>query len=398
MSQPTPVSKQVMVLGSAPEAGWVARELLGLSYSVQWLSPDEIPSEIPASHPLLALYEGCSLLGLDGHVGSFVARFEQGGQFQNVSASALVVATGNAPYYPAERYGLKLSSNVLKVSQVQQQLAAPRSTGAALPHRNQRIFLMLDLGGETSKESTAETLRLALQLRREWHSEVYVFYQNLKVDTYNLELLTRQMRAQGIIFCRYAKPQIALDEEGIRLTYVEGTAQGDLLVLPEERRPRADTMELAALLRVHVGEDGYFQDLNVRAYRPGLSNRQGIFFAGRCHLDADLPELQGDAIQAAANVDAILGTGYLQPEDVIAHVDSTKCIRCLTCVRTCPHVAVEVLEYEVPATDGATNGAEGVFAARVVDLACRGCGACVANCPVRAIELVGQALPAWMSK
>jgi Pyruvate/2-oxoacid:ferredoxin oxidoreductase delta subunit len=53
-------------------------------------------------------------------------------------------------------------------------------------------------------------------------------------------------------------------------------------------------------------------------------------------------------------------------------------------VRTCPHAAVEIVDYE------------DVTAAKVVDLACWGCGACVVNCPVQAIELVGQPMPAWM--
>jgi len=135
---------------------------------------------------------------------------------------------------------------------------------------------------------------------------------------------------------------------------------------------------------VNVGEDGYFQDVNIRHYRPGISNRKGILFAGRCHLEADEATLLADAYQAAANVDALLGAGFLAPEEIVAQVDSSKCIRCLTCIRTCPHAAVELAEEQ------------DVVAAKVVELACQGCGACVANCPVRAITLVGQWMPAWV--
>jgi heterodisulfide reductase subunit A-like polyferredoxin len=66
----------------------------------------------------------------------------------------------------------------------------------------------------------------------------------------------------------------------------------------------------------------------------------------------------------------------LLPEEIIAEVDSEKCVRCLTCIRTCPHAAVALDDYGQ------------VTAARVFEVACMGCGACVANCPVRAIELV----------
>lgn len=384
MSQRVHVHREVMVLGGAPEAGWVSQELCKLGYTVHWASVDGSPLEPSFAHPRLSLEDKCVLVGLEGHVGSFVGKFRRDGRTFSVSAAALVAATGNERFYPAKRYRLDLSDRVMTVPQVQRQLDAPRAAEAVSPYRDERVVVMLDLGGESSKETAAEALRLAMRLHKEQHSEVYVFYQNLKVDTYNLERLTRDMRDQGIVFCRYADPGITVGEQGIDLSYIEGTLSVDRLVLPQAVRPRGDTVALAALLNVRVGADGYFQDVNIHQYRPGLSSRNGIFFAGRCHMDADLPEIQADAVVAASNVDALLGAGYLEPEAILAHVDSHKCIRCLTCVRTCPHAAVEIATYD------------GAVAARVAELACRGCGACVANCPVRAIELVGQTVPAWM--
>ena len=384
MSQGIQVDRRVMVLGGTLEASRATRELLALGYAVDWALPGaELPWET-LEHSRLTVHAACDLAGLVGHVGGFTARIRQNGTTLSLPAAALVVATGNERYYPAERYGLSLSSTVLTTSQVGKQLDAPQGTGAATPHRHQRVILLLDLGGETPKETATESLHLALRLRREWHCEVYLFYRNLVVDTPGLERLTREMRERGVVFCRYQEPDIALDDEGVTLSYVEGAIRGELLVLPEAVRPAADTARLADMLQVRVGQDGYFQDVNVRQYRTGLSNRRGIFFAGRCHLDSDVHGAEADALQAAANVDALLGSGALEPEDVIAHVDSDKCIRCLTCIRTCPHIAVEL----------ADQG--DVIAARVVDLACRGCGACVTNCPVQAIELVGQAVPLWM--
>ncbi|MFH1084252.1 MAG: 4Fe-4S binding protein, partial [Chloroflexota bacterium] len=98
-----------------------------------------------------------------------------------------------------------------------------------------------------------------------------------------------------------------------------------------------------------------------------------------------------DALMAVASVDAVLGEDSLAPEALapeatIAHVDEEACIRCLTCVRTCPHAAIEIADYGP------------VTAARVLDLACWGCGQCAANCPVRAIAMVGLALPAWLGE
>ena len=56
-------------------------------------------------------------------------------------------------------------------------------------------------------------------------------------------------------------------------------------------------------------------------------------------------------------------------------IDSDKCILCLTCVRSCPHRAIDIdLNRE---------------AAVVTELACWGCGICAAECPSKAIRLKG---------
>lgn len=384
MNQGVAIAKRVLVLGGAPEAEIVQQELLALGYEVHWVPLAERVFALETLNvPGLVVHPNAELVGLEGHVGHFSAHLERGGERFTVPAAAIVVATGNERYYPAERYRVALGPRVLTVPQLRQQLDAPRSTRAALPHRHERVMFLLDWGGETAKETATEALQTALRLRQEWHCEVYVFYRDLKVDTYNLERLTREMRDRGIVFCRYNDPQVTTDDDGVSLTSTEGTLGGELLILPEAVRPRADTAELAAILRVNVGQDGYFQDVNIRHYRPGISNRKGIYFAGRCHLEADEATLLADASQAAANVDALLGAGMLAPEEIVAQVDSSKCIRCLTCIRTCPHAAVELAEQK------------DVVAAKVVELACQGCGACVANCPVRAITLVGQMMPAW---
>lgn len=385
MSQAIRIDKEVLVLGDTPEARLVSQELLGLGYTVHQAALGESAGDGHAPHPRRRYYASSRLLKLDGHIGSFSAVLEHDGAEQAVAAAAVVAAIGNERYFPAEQYKLPSSARVLTAPQVRQQLVAPRNTGAALPHRHERVFIVLDLGGETSKETAVEALHLALDLRAQWHSEVYVFYQNLKVDTPWLERLTRELRQMGVVFCRYETPEISVEDESVSIAYVEGRLSGDWLILPEAVRPHPATAELAALLRVRVGQDGYFQDINVRQYRPGLSVRRGIFFAGRCHMDCDAHEAEADALQAVASVDALLGSGVLAPsQEAIAHVDSAKCIRCLTCVRTCAHAAVEIADYDE------------VKAARVVDLACQGCGACVANCPVQAIAWVGQAMPAWM--
>ena len=384
MSQPQLVDRDVLVLGGTSEAGDVARELAGIGYSVWRLGLVGFPAVSSPSDVQTPPYSNASLLTFEGQVGSFHATFMQDGDLLPLQVSALVVAVGNERYFPAERYGLSLSANVLTASQLLERLEASPQPALAALRREQRVVFCLDRGGETAKETATEALRAAVQVRRLWGSEVYVLYENLKVDTLGLERLTREMRQSGIVFCWYDEANFIVGDDGITVAYEEGEIRGGLLILPEAVRPHPQTQVLADILNVRVGDDGYFQDVNIRQYRPGMSSRRGVFFAGYCHIDCIQQEAHGDALQAAANVDALLGSGALQPDEFAAHVDSTKCIRCLTCVRTCPHAAVEIAEYE------------DVMAARVMELACQACGACVTNCPVQAIERVGAVAPVWM--
>lgn len=382
MSDSLRVNRSVMVLGGHEDAAWAAEELFALGYQVSWVWKDDLPDVPIAGH--CATYPNCQLISLVGHVGGFGLRIRSADQQIDLSASAIVIATGNEREFIPERYSLEPDPHIISSRQLTDRLATPRKVRNLPLERQQHILFALDLTGLSGKEATVETLQLAVQTRQIWHCEVSFLYRELQVDSDQLESLTRQMRAQGIVFHRLTAAMPVIGEHGVSVNHADGSVQADLLVLPETARPRKDNHELADLLQLTLGTDGYLQDLNVHYYRPGLSSRKGIFLAGRCHLDTDESGARADAMQAAANVDALLHSGWLVPEDVIAHVDSIKCIRCLTCIRTCPHIAVELVRYQQ------------VTAAMVVDVACRGCGACVANCPVQAIELVGPMVPAWL--
>ena len=81
----------------------------------------------------------------------------------------------------------------------------------------------------------------------------------------------------------------------------------------------------------------------------------------------------GDA--AALRAYGVLAEGKIVADPIRAKVDPEKCVLCLTCLRFCPHAAIEM--------------DPDVRAARIVEPACWGCGICVAECPAKAIQLSG---------
>ncbi|MBC7315592.1 MAG: 4Fe-4S binding protein [Chloroflexi bacterium] len=102
-------------------------------------------------------------------------------------------------------------------------------------------------------------------------------------------------------------------------------------------------------------------------------------------MDADLELALEDTSQVVASLDAFLHSLDEPPSGAFAEVDRGQCIRCLTCVRTCPHGAAEMVERE------------GLVAAYIEARACWGCGICVAHCPVQAISIKGEEMPSWLA-
>ncbi len=378
------MNKTVAVLGGSADAGWVVDELLALGYSVSWISQEELPGS-PRSDGLQTNSQS-RIIAVSGYVDSFRLGVSTPSGQAVVDAAAIVVATGNQRLPLGSDERIATHPRVLSTQVLAERLSAPRQISSIAPAQLQHILFALDMLELSGKQAAVETLDLALRTRKTWHCEVSVLYRELQVDSDLLESLTRTMREQGIVFHRLQDTLPVVDDSGVHVKHADGVLDGDLLVIAPAVRPRSDNAELAGLLRIALGADGYFQQLNVRSYRPGLSNRKGIYLAGRCHLDADDAGARADAAQAVANVAILPGQDHLQPETVIAEVDSAKCIRCLTCIRTCPHAAVELAAYGQ------------VTAARVVELACFGCGACAANCPVRAIALKGIDVPVWLQE
>ena len=130
--------------------------------------------------------------------------------------------------------------------------------------------------------------------------------------------------------------------------------------------------ELAELTGISTDLLGQLQDNNIHLF-PEQTNRPGIFVVGACRGQYYLPQIIAEAKAAASAIHSLLKNGSIEVELSNAVVDTDKCILCLTCVRSCPHHAMEVDREE-----GAAVSIPGV---------CQRCGICAGECPAKAISL-----------
>jgi len=233
---------------------------------------------------------------------------------------------------------------------------------------------------------------------------VVVLYKD--IITYGFrEAYYTDARQRGVIFVRYDDdhtPQVRVNDQGQLEVVVwepslkqELSLHPDLLSLSMAIEPSEGTEKLARILDVPLSSEGFFMEAHLKM-RPMDMAREGIFICGMAHYPKFIEECITNAQAAAGRAITILATPRLYIGGVVSVVDQSKCVGCLTCVRTCP--------FEIPKVRYMDVGVGGIKGAAYIDPAiCTGCGTCTAECPAKAIQLIayrdeqimGLPLGAW---
>jgi len=335
------------------------------------------------------------VVGVEGNMGGFRVRIDGAGQIGEHDFGAIIVATGFALDTILEETGFpqKVTSHVgleKKLACFSKRSKAESRAALGIP---KNVCFIVEDSGEDSAIRSASALKNALTIKRLSRSNVFICCQNVNVSGEGLEKLYRDARSHGVVIFKFddEKPRVFTTDTGfsvgVRDTFAGEDGQWkdvieincDLLVLQEQIIPRPNTEALRNLLRVNADSSHRFQENNVWL-RPIASNRKGIFFVGGCRGSFDLDDILTEARSTALEVYNLVGRGETPVRVGKVAVDASKCALCLTCLRSCPHGAVEVVFDEASSTK----------AARIVDTACQACGICVAECPAKAIEMAPE--------
>lgn len=316
--------------------------------------------------------------GVEGKIGDFSVRIRRGKKEILRSFGAIVFATGYKTEVAAGDFPLKPGINIISQERLAQLLQAP--TPEAKPDTVGFIF---DLSDENSRFPTLATLNSALTVKQRWGSEIYVFCKSVKVDSEGVEKLYCEAREQGVVFLKFdEKPTISADDGRVKIEAKDVLLGEDItltcnLVVAEEKfLPSEGTKGLSSLLKIRTDPQGFYQEENVHLY-PVSSERKGVFFIGNCRGDLGLGRVLTDIFSVVAKIRELLSPGVVAEVDRVK-VDPQKCAACLTCIRVCPHNAVQLVQID----------SEKV-AADISQLACDRCGICAAICPAKAIKFEG---------
>ena len=313
-----------------------------------------------------------------GRVGDFSVRIRKGGKEILRKYGAIVVATEYQTKL-AVNPAIVASSNIVSQQQLRSMLGDP-----GLEKEPKSVAFVFDFSNENSRFPTVATLSNALEAKKKWDSEVYVFYKSVKVDSEGIERLYQEARDCGVVFLKCEIPPTIVTENGrVRIeaqdVFVgeDVTLTCDVLVAEDVYLPGEGGENLSSLLNVRRDSRGFLQDENVHLY-PVASERKGVFFVGECRGDSDLGRVLTDISSVVMSVHDLLSSGKALVDVERVKADPQKCVACLTCIRVCPHGAIQLVR--------ADNSKE---VAGISDLACYTCGVCAAICPAKAIRFQG---------
>jgi heterodisulfide reductase subunit A len=323
--------------------------------------------------------------------------FDQKPEEIELEVGTIIVSTGFDIYIPNDTslYGYGRFDNVITALEFERLILAAGPTGGKVirasdgekPHSV--VFIQCVGSRDVNKYEYCSgfccmySLKNSILLKEKYKNdvEVYILYMDMRTHFKGYEEFYRRARDLGINFIRGRVSKILEDSKTKNLiVHAEDMTLGEpleleaeLVVLSTAAIPSKGTDEMARILSVTRGADGFFMESHPKL-KPLDTAVDGIFLAGACQAPKDIPYSVSQGSGAASRAATILSKPKWEIEPIIAVVNPDKCrnvkVKCGICSQRCPYGAIKAPEGQP---------------AEVITAMCHGCGTCVAECPADAI-------------
>ncbi|MBI5491025.1 MAG: CoB--CoM heterodisulfide reductase iron-sulfur subunit A family protein [Deltaproteobacteria bacterium] len=349
-------------------------------------------------HRLVHVHTSATIVEVNGYVGNFETKLASSGRFVTIKHGAAVVATGAAEHKPTE-YLYGKDPRVLTQLELEERLAPESVSLSPIDSRlstvDSRLSVVMiqcvgcrnDEHNYCSRICCSHAVKNALALKaRDPKTDVYVLYRDMRTYGFR-EDAYREAADKGVRFIRWdpaAKPQVEPVEESgrpvLRVTVPEPVLgrrlalDADLVVLSTAVVPAPDGQEVARMLKVSTGPDGFLQEAHVKL-RPVDFAAEGVFLCGTAHYPKHLTEAISQAYGAAGRAVALLSQDTVVASGSVCAIDENKCVACGACIAACTYGAIEFQD--------TPQGKRAV----VIPVLCKGDGLCNTKCPTGAVVL-----------
>ena len=251
--------------------------------------------------------------------------FDQKPQKITLNVPAIIIASGFNLFDPSaiKEYGYGRCENVLTSLELERLINASGPTRGKLlrPSDNEtprKIGFIQCVGSRDQKGfpycssvcCMYATKEAILIREHDPESEVYIFYNNLKVFGKGFqEFVSKAEESWGVKYVRAIPGEVVEDSEtGDLVVWYEDTIENvttninlDLVVLCPALIPKLTNQELADILGIETDEYGFFKSKD-SLLAPLDTNVPGVFICGYCQGPKDIPESVAEASGAAARV------------------------------------------------------------------------------------------------
>ena len=321
------------------------------------------------------------ITGFGGYKGNFTTQIEAGPQKEkrSVGHGVIIVATGAKEYQPNEfLYGEdeRIMTQVGLSDRLAQKGAADLSSVVMI----QCVGSRNDENPNCSRICCQNAVKNALSVKKQNpETQIYVLYRDIR--TYGLlEDYYTDARKAGVIFIRFdseTPPVVRRSDEGIFVRVKDHILRKDIEIEADLLALSAgvvaeDTSGLSGIMKLARNPEGFFIEAHVKL-RPVDMAGEGIFLCGTAHGPKLISEAIVQAQAAASRATTFLSKSEIKLSAITAKVDTDHCVKCLTCVRSCP--------FSVPVFNEKEKVVE------IDEALCHGCGVCACVCPRQTIDL-----------
>ena len=310
---------------------------------------------------------------------------------------SIVVATGFNHFDPSvmPEYGYSRYPNVITAMEMERlnNSAGPTTGNLMRPSdgKNPQRVAIINCVGSRDKRFNPwcsnfccmYAIKNAILLKQAYPDiDLSIYYMDIRTPSKGYEEFYDRARNLGIKFIQ-GRPSLITEDPQTNNLWIHSEDQAlgrviekeyDMVMLNQAAVPQPDVDTVSSVLNISQSPGGWFMEYHPKL-RPVDSPTDGIFLAGACQGQKDIPASVSSGLASASRASRILHSDEWEIEPIIAQVWEDRCVsadgkKCGVCARACPYNAITVEQGK---------------AAQITTAKCHGCGGCVAECPHNAI-------------